>query len=58
MKCPKCNTEMIIGKAIEPDMEANALYIVRPPMINAESLKLIEVFKCPNCGHSISEDKL
>ena len=52
MICPKCGTEMLLGKAIKPDMEANALYICRPPMINSETLELINVLKCPVCGHS------
>jgi len=52
MNCPKCETEMIPGKAIRPDTEKDVLYIVRPPMINAETLELIDVLKCPACGHS------
>lgn len=52
MHCPRCNIEMKWGIAISPDMEANALYIHRPPMINTETLELIDVLKCPKCGYS------
>jgi len=52
MICPKCGTEMILGKAIKPDIESNVSFIIRPPMINAETLELINVLKCPACGHS------
>ena len=52
MNCPKCGTKMRLGKAIKPDTEANALYIAPQPMINADTLELINVLKCPACGHS------
>lgn len=52
MNCPKCKTQMILGKAIKPNSEANALYVIEPPLINAKTLKLIDVLKCPACGHS------
>ena len=52
MNCPKCGTEMRLGKAIKPDTEANALYIAPQPMINADTLELISVLKCPVCGYS------
>ena len=57
MNCLKCETEMGLGIAIRPDTESGALYIVRPPMINAETLELIDVLKCPACGHSNDGDE-
>jgi len=56
MNCPKCKTEMKLGKAIQPDMEPADTrawgYHFDPPMINSETLQLIDVLKCPSCGHS------
>ena len=52
MKCQRCDIEMEFGIAIKPDKEVNALYIHPPPMINAETLELIDVLKCPKCGYS------
>ena len=52
MKCVRCDIEMELGIAIKPDMEANALYVCPQPMINAETLELIDVLKCPKCGYS------
>jgi hypothetical protein len=51
---------MELGIAIKPDMEANALYVCPQPMINAETLELIDVLKCPKCGYSddgVNSDK-
>ena len=52
MNCPKCGTEMLLGTAIKPNTEANALYVIQPQLLNSETLKLIDVLKCPACGHS------
>lgn len=52
VKCPKCEIELVDGIAIKPDMVKNAFYCIRPPMINAETLRLINVLKCPKCGYS------
>lgn len=58
MNCPKCGTKMSLGKAIKPDIEAKVLYIAPKwnlapqSMINADTLELINVLKCPACGHS------
>lgn len=49
---------MSLGKAIKPDIEAKVLYIAPKwnlapqSMINADTLELINVLKCPACGHS------
>jgi hypothetical protein len=43
---------MKLGLAIKPDLEANSRYLVQQPMINAETLELIDVLKCPKCGYS------
>jgi len=45
------------GIAIQPNSE----YLSRTtslPLINYKTLKLIEVYKCPQCGHSIMKDEL
>lgn len=52
MKCFRCDVEMISGIAIDPKREERALYIASPPNLNKDTLELIEVFKCPKCGHS------
>jgi hypothetical protein len=52
MNCPRCDIEMKLGIAIRPEMEWNALYVCQQPMINAETLELIDVLKCPKCGYS------
>lgn len=52
MKCLKCGIEMLPGIAIKTNTEVNALYIICQPMINAETLELIDVLKCPMCGYS------
>jgi hypothetical protein len=52
MKCKICNIEMTIGKAIKPNGEEGAIYVAPPANINNDTLELIEVWKCPKCGHS------
>jgi rubrerythrin len=52
MKCKVCNTEMIIGEAINPREREGALYVVPPGNITNDTLEIIEVWKCPKCGHS------
>jgi len=51
MKCPKCGTEMGKGIAIDAEDTRGFTIVPRAPL-NAESLKLIECFKCPKCGYS------
>ncbi len=53
MKCPRCKVEMDIGMAIDAGPSERARAIVwSQHWITAETLKLIPVFKCPECGHS------
>ena len=52
MKCKVCGTEMELGKAIKPNIEEGALYVAPPGNITDETLEVIDVWKCPNCGHS------
>jgi len=52
MKCPRCNVEMVPGKAIDPAMKSNTLYEIEIPNVTAKTLRLIDVLKCPECGHS------
>jgi len=51
MNCPKCGTEMVPGIAIESEDNYCRSIVPRSP-IKAEDLKLIDVLKCPACGHS------
>ena len=55
MNCPKCNTEMKLGKAIKPNRYDDAIVIFPTPMINSETIQLIDVLKCSDCGHSDDE---
>lgn len=43
---------MIFGRAIKPNIEEGARYIAPPGAINNDTLEIIEVYKCPKCGHS------
>lgn len=52
MICPRCNIEKVLGKAIEPYRDEYAIYIAPLPSITADKLKLVDVYKCPKCGHS------
>ena len=49
MKCVRCNVDMSIGKAIDYDDRPFAFFRYR---LNKDTLKLINVLKCPKCGHS------
>lgn len=50
-ECKVCKSSMELGKAIKPSpLEENA---IGPQGIsNAETLEMIDVLKCPKCGHS------
>lgn len=52
MKCYRCGIEMVPGTAIKPNIDGNALTIMPVAPITAETLKLVNVWKCPTCGHS------
>lgn len=52
MKCPKCNVEMKPGIAIESKYTRCCLVIMAPVLTNAENMRIINVLKCPKCGHS------
>ena len=52
MECERCGTEMIIGKVIDPGYMENALYIAPLPPITEKTLRMIDCYKCPKCGHS------
>ena len=52
LKCPKCKIKMVIGQAIRSNLEVNTRYLTGKPLINHETLELIDVLKCPTCGHS------
>lgn len=52
MKCPKCDVDMVKGKAIKSNEETNCRYLVPIQLINADTLEIISVLKCPKCGYS------
>jgi rubredoxin len=49
--CPVCTTPMEFGKAIDPLGRSN-FGVVSWPLITHNKLKIIDVWKCPKCGHS------
>ena len=51
-KCPKCNLPLVKGTAILTDESTRSPCWFTKPLINAQTLKLIECLKCPSCGHS------
>lgn len=53
MKCPKCNINMEIGQAINyNESKENVCAGFGKIHLTAEQIELIDVYKCPNCGHS------
>ena len=50
MKCDRCKVDMVIGKAI--DYDDRPFGITAQARLNNETLELIDVLKCPKCGHS------
>lgn len=60
MTCPKCKTEMTVGKAIQqtwtggtPDFPGKPYTIVT--MSAGGPGKLIDCQKCPECGFSVTK---
>lgn len=49
MLCKRCGVAMTHGVAIKPQYEHNAFYHVPAPI---PKLQMINVLKCPKCGHS------
>lgn len=57
MICERCklsgNTvEMVEGRAIDPKYDDNARYIVGTHPLKPHEVELIDVLKCPVCGHT------
>ena len=52
MKCKVCDIEMVIGQAIKPTTVEDVLYVMPEPYIDNDNLEIIDVWKCPTCGHS------
>lgn len=50
MNCPRCNVPMVTGKAIKPGLPAGCF--CPSVAVTAETLELLVVLKCPQCGHS------
>lgn len=60
--CPHCMNDITtVGQAINThpsydDPEKRGICLVGQPVITHKNLELIDVFKCPKCGHSESID--
>lgn len=52
LRCYRCGTEMVKGTAIKPNIESDSLAVMSATPITAETIELINVWKCPTCGHS------
>lgn len=53
MRCPKCDATMEKGIAIDSVDSGRCRYLVQfDQTITSETLRLIDVLKCPKCGHS------
>ncbi len=48
--CPVCKAQFVVGKAIDPGEPSRCFHT--PETITADTLKLVDVFKCSSCGHS------
>lgn len=54
-KCPKCDVEMVEGKAIQygpKGYDQNVCTGFGRIYLTHDNIKLIECLKCPRCGHS------
>lgn len=51
MKCPRCDVDMDIGIAIDAG-PSNTRIFVGSKSITRPHEVLIDVYKCPKCGHS------
>lgn len=54
-ECSKCGGDLHIGIAIKPNRREDVIYEFYRPTINNETLELIPVFKCIECGHSFDD---
>ncbi len=53
MKCPKCDVELDLGKAIDYDDRGNVCTGFGGSIyLKGNQVKLVDVLKCPKCGHS------
>ena len=52
MICYRCKIKMKIGQGIYTESSDNVLHCVSPGCITYDQLKLVDVWKCPECGHS------
>lgn len=52
MVCPRCDVEMVVGKAIKPKDGGLCRVYPLDEVLSADELEIIPVFKCPKCGHS------
>lgn len=52
MICPRCEIEMVRGRAIADGGIDTSGCFFAPVVNNAKTMKLIDCWKCPQCGHS------
>ena len=56
-QCPKCKGEIQMGVAIHPSVEfGERICWVEPPLLNYETIKMIDVYKCKCCGYSCDDE--
>lgn len=53
--CPECEGEIQMGFAIDPKCERRFCF-TGPILLNHETLKMIDVYKCKNCGYSCDDE--
>jgi rubrerythrin len=54
--CPECKGEIGLGIAINPETEYGARYMLPVPLVNSETMIMIDVYKCKSCGYSCDDE--
>lgn len=54
--CPECKGEIGLGIAINPGGEYGARYMLPVPLVNSETMIMIDVYKCKSCGYSCDDE--
>ena len=52
MKCPRCKIEVDMTLGFGIDYEYKYFGVFSQALLNKDTLTLIDVLKCPKCGHS------
>lgn len=55
--CPECKGEIQMGVAIHPGgVFGERICWMEPPLLNHETIKMIDVYKCKSCGYSCDNE--